>query len=144
GRSRRLWYVACRLDGGVTEKPHVLIVDDDPLIRDLLRSTLREDYHVEEVPDGRRALNRLERAHLDVIITDNFMPHVSGVELLTWASHDAPQTVGLLITGYENLPEVQNATERGAIYGIIAKPFDRQFLLEMVRKAVAEANARRG
>jgi CheY-like chemotaxis protein len=128
----------------VSEKPRVLIVDDEPLNRDLLRRVLMWDYQIEEAADGKAALELLGKASFDVIIADHAMPYVSGVELLTKARHDAPHTVGLLLTGYEDLPEVQEARIQGAVYGVIGKPFDHPVLLEMVRKAVAEATARRG
>ncbi len=128
----------------MSEKPRVLIVDDEPLNRDLLRRVLMWDYQIEEAPDGKAALDMLSKAKFDVIIADHAMPYVSGVELLTRARTDAPQTVGLLLTGYEDLPEVQEARQRGAVYGIIGKPFDHPVLLELVKKAVAEATARRG
>jgi adenylate cyclase len=101
------------------------------------------DYQIEEAPDGKAALELLSKSSFDVIIADHAMPYVSGVELLTKARSEAPQTVGLLLTGYEDLPEVQEARQQGAVYGVIGKPFDHPVLLEMVRKAVAEATARR-
>lgn len=128
----------------MSEKPRVLIVDDEPLNRDLLRRVLMWEYQIEEAPDGQAALDLLGKARFDVIIADHAMPYVSGVELLTRARTEAPHTVGLLLTGYEDLPEVQEARQKGAVYGIIGKPFDHPVLLEMVKKAVAEATARRG
>jgi len=125
-------------------KPRVLVVDDEPLNRDLLKRVLMWDYQVEEAPDGQAALELLKSKPFDVVVADHAMPLLSGVELLTRARTDAPAAVGVLLTGYEDLPEVQAARQQGAVFGIIGKPFDHPVLLEMVKRAAAESAARRG
>jgi CheY-like chemotaxis protein len=130
--------------GGEPGKRRILVVDDEPLNRDLLRRVLIWDYHIEEAPDGRAALAVLQQeGPFDVIIADHAMPYLSGVELLARARTEAPATVGLLLTGYEDLPEVQAAQRQGAVFGVIGKPFDHDVLLEMVDRAMGEASRRR-
>ena len=125
------------------DKPAVLVVDDEPLNRDLLRRVLVWDYQIEEAPDGLRALEGLRGGRFDVVVADHAMPHLSGVELLRQARAAAPATVGLLLTGYEDLPEVQEACAAGIVFGVIGKPFDQKELLDLVRRAVEESRRRR-
>jgi len=125
------------------EKPVVLVVDDEPLNRDLLRRVLQWDYRVEEAPDGQAALEALRGGGFDAVVADHAMPHLSGVELLRRARDEAPATVGLLLTGYEDLPEVRAACDDGIVFGVIGKPFDHHELLDLVRRAVEESRRRR-
>ncbi|GAC1337299.1 MAG: hypothetical protein NVSMB29_01410 [Candidatus Dormibacteria bacterium] len=74
----------------------ILLAEDDALIRQLLTEALeRSGYCVVAAPDGREALERLEEAQPDVLLTDMVMPHVDGLALLR-AVRDTP--------GYEKLP----------------------------------------
>ncbi|HJZ88018.1 MAG TPA: response regulator [Polyangia bacterium] len=125
------------------KKASVLVVDDEPLNRDLLRRVLTWDYQIEEAPDGREALALIKAQRFEVVVADHAMPFVSGVELLRHARADAPATVGLLLTGYEDLPEVQQAQAEGVVFGVIGKPFDQHVLLDLVRRAVEESRQRR-
>jgi CheY-like chemotaxis protein len=125
------------------EKPTLLIVDDEPLNRDLLRRVLAREYAIEEAPDGQAALELLCARSFDVVLADHAMPYLSGVELLSRARTETPVTVGLLVTGYDELPEVHEAAEQGIIFGVIPKPFDHNELVAVVRRAAQEAAARR-
>ena len=129
--------------GGAAVRARVLVVDDEPLNRDILRRVLFWDYQLEEAPDGRQALELLRAQAFDVVVADHSMPHVSGVELLRRARVECPATVGLLVTGYEDLPEVQAARRDGAVFGVIGKPFDHEVLLDLVRRAADESAKRR-
>src|SRR5208282_4523243 len=82
------------------EMVHILIVDDERSISELLEITFRKEGHRVEVANcGESAKKRLQSKIFDIIISDIRMPDMSGVELLTYAREVAPSTNFLLITG---------------------------------------------
>ena len=115
----------------------VLVVDDEPLNRDLLRRFLGRDFDVLEAEDAMAALALLGERSVDVVICDHLMPGRSGTEL----AHDIrarwPDLAVLLLTGYDDAPEVEAAVRDGAILEVIAKPWAAARLRASVAKAMA-------
>src|ERR1043166_2949028 len=91
----------------VREMAHILVVDDERSICELLEITFRKEGHrVEVAMNGDAAQRRLQSKIFDIIISDIRMPDMSGVELLTYAKEISPSTNFLLITG---VPTVETA-----------------------------------
>jgi len=105
---------------------NILIIDDDATSRDLLRLVFEYDgFHCREVENGALALTMLESQAFDIIILDNAMPVMTGLEFLNHLQHRSQQSNAPIImsTGLLN-PEVrEKATKLGA-YAIVGKPYD--------------------
>lgn len=118
------------------ELPTVLIVDDEPLNRELLRRVLYRDYRILEAPDAEAALDELGREPVHVLLCDQVMPGLSGTELAREVRRLYPQTIAVLLTGYEDAPEVGVACRDGIIAEVVAKPWAAPELKEAIERAI--------
>jgi len=116
-------------------KPRLLVVDDEPDMLDFLERVFRRDYDVDRASCADDALQRLAEADYELLITDQKMPRVSGVELLEAIGDRFPRMVRVLISGYAEMPEVQRAAERCRIHNYILKPVDSRKLVEAIAQA---------
>jgi two-component system, NtrC family, response regulator HupR/HoxA len=120
----------------VNEKPVVLVVDDEPLNRDLLRRVLYREYHVVEAADAEAALAVIDGRAVDAVLCDQVMPGRSGTELAREVRRRAPRVAILLLTGYEDAPEVARAIEDRAVDEVVGKPWIPKHLKEILVRAV--------
>jgi response regulator RpfG family c-di-GMP phosphodiesterase len=120
------------------EAPHpILIVDDEEIVLVALRDTLlREGYTVVASPHAIHALSVLREQPFSVIITDQQMPLVSGLEFLAQVREIQPDATRILITAVLNLSTVIDAINKGEIYRFVVKPWLREELLATVKNAV--------
>jgi len=118
-------------------RPTLLVVDDE---RDVLRSVhdlLRLDYRVVTCQRGAEALEVLRSAEpVQVILSDQKMPEMTGVEVLRQAKIIRPETTRLLFTAYADIRTVIDAVNQGHIFRYLAKPWDPEELEAVVRQAV--------
>lgn len=119
----------------VSEKPRLLIVDDEPDMLDFLERVFRPDYDVTRAAGAEEAILALERGEFQVLLTDHKMPRMSGIELLERVGGTHPEMVKVLISGFTEVPEIHRAIKRCAIHNYVVKPVDS----EKLRHAVAEA-----
>jgi DNA-binding NtrC family response regulator len=120
------------MSGKGQSKGRVLVVDDQPSIRRLLRRILEDDgYEVEEAKDGVDALALARVARFHLVITDLAMPRVDGMELLGAFKEASPETVVVLLTAYGTVPSAVEAMKRGA-FDYLAKPLDEPEELRVV------------
>jgi len=102
---------------------HILIVDDEPFIRQLLRRTVeREGFSVVEAVDGAAALDEMKQNSFDFVITDIQMPRMDGMQLLAEIKSEFPNTQVLMITAYAGKYSEEDIIAAGADY-FITKPF---------------------
>jgi len=125
----------------------ILIVDDEPENVNLLSNLLGETYSVYEARDGRTALEVLRRYEIRLVITDQRMPEMTGVELLERAREVRPDCARILVTAYPDVSNAIQAINRGHVHRYIAKPFDSRELRiavaqEIERVEMALANRR--
>ncbi len=115
------------------QRPCLLVVDDEPLNRELLRRVLRE-YRIEEAEDATAAMQVLERsaAHVRLILCDQLMPGLSGTQLAERVRDRWPDISFMLLTGYDDDPAVKSAHERGLVCDVIAKPWRGSALKELI------------
>jgi PAS domain S-box-containing protein len=111
------------LTGETRPKPALLIVDDEVAITRSLARSLRADFTVHTATSGDEALALLRSTPVAVILTDQRMPGMSGVELLEQARQIRPETIGLLLSGYSDSPALVAAINLG-VRGFIAKPWN--------------------
>jgi response regulator RpfG family c-di-GMP phosphodiesterase len=115
----------------------ILIVDDEEIVLVALRDTLvREGYDVVASPHAIHALSVLKQQEFSVVITDQQMPMVSGLEFLAQVREIQPQATRILITAVLSLGTVIDAINKGEIYRFIVKPWLREELLATVKNAV--------
>ncbi|MDP4302405.1 EAL domain-containing protein [Leptothrix discophora] len=114
----------------------LLLVDDEPNILNALKRLLRHDgYHIVTATSAAEGLQRLAEQTVDVIVSDQRMPGMTGVEFLHRARALYPSTVRLVLSGFTELQSIIDAVNEGAIYKFLTKPWDDQRL----RSHVAEA-----
>jgi DNA-binding response OmpR family regulator len=115
----------------------VLVIDDDPDVREFIASALEEQgYRVEEAADGREGLTKLERAAPDLVVLDFIMPGLSGADV---AKRIRAQRAGqpiLFVSGYSETEAVRAAAPGAPL---LAKPFRAETLHRAVRGALAGA-----
>jgi signal transduction histidine kinase len=99
----------------------ILVVDNEPLIRDLCRKVL-DDYHVVDAPDGEQALEIFMRGGIDVILTDVRMPKLDGLELLRRLKEREPTVVVIIMTGFADKELILQALKEDADDFIIKPP----------------------
>ncbi|TXT20734.1 MAG: response regulator receiver, partial [Gallionellaceae bacterium] len=114
----------------------LLLVDDEENITAALARQLRGDgYTILRASGGRQGLEMLAEHNIGVIISDQRMPEMTGVEFLGKVKGQYPKAVRMVLSGYADLDSVKEAINRGAIYKFITKPWDE----EMLRATVCEA-----
>ncbi len=117
--------------------PRILIVDDEEVIRLVLQETLvAEGYQVVVAPDALQALEIARSQSFSVILSDNHMPRMQGLEFLAKVREFQPNTSRILITGVVDLETVLASINRGELYRFIIKPWVREELLATIRNAV--------
>lgn len=115
----------------------ILIVDDEEIVLVALRDTLlREGYEVVSSPHAVHALSVLQEQEFSVIITDQQMPMVTGLEFLSQVRQIQPDASRILITAVLNISTLIDAINKAEIYRFIVKPWSREDLLAAVKSAV--------
>jgi signal transduction histidine kinase len=118
------------------ERKTLLIVDDEPVIRDLCKRALR-DYNVVEASDGEEALKVFLRGGIDVILTDVMMPKLDGLELLKKLKEHEPTVVVIMMTGFADKELILKALKADAD-DFINKPLNLLQLKSAVDKALVQ------
>jgi DNA-binding NtrC family response regulator len=113
----------------------VLVVDDNPIIQDILRQFLGKGYQVEVVANASQALAAVVRKHPDVMLLDVRMPGVDGLSLLKSLREMGVQTPIFVMTGYDSTQVALEALENGAT-GYLPKPFDLIHLDRLIAHAL--------
>lgn len=123
-----------------THSPKVLIVDDNDLMRTLLRGILRSEscQVVGEAKNGKLALELIERTFPDVVFLDVMMPEMDGLEVLQYIKERHPHIKVIMITGNPSVENVQESIQGGAS-GFIVKPFNTARVLDTLHKALQGA-----
>ncbi|MBI4846019.1 MAG: sigma-54-dependent Fis family transcriptional regulator [Candidatus Omnitrophica bacterium] len=115
-------------------KTHILVTDDEPLVRKSLKEILRyEGYNVTTAEDGEKALKVLEEYPVDIIMADIKMPNVGGIELLKKVRDRYPKTHIILMSAYANVENAVEAMRLGAT-DYITKPLDDEQVKNLIEK----------
>jgi CheY-like chemotaxis protein len=118
--------------------PSILVVDDEPDIRENLRDILTDlGYSVDTAPDGLSALALVRDKHYDVALLDLRMPGMDGLELYRRIKELRADTVAMIVTAYATDETAQAALEAGA-WKIVSKPVDLSFLMRLIDEAVEQ------
>ena len=147
-----MWLESRRLKSSMIGRdPHskvLLIVDDEPNVRHALRRALRRaPYSVLFAATGAEALQLMGENPVDVVLSDQRMPEMTGVELLRRVKAIHPDTIRLVLSGFTDLQSVTEAINQGAVYKFLTKPWDDRLLLANLdeafrQKALIDENRR--
>lgn len=141
---------ASRSDQAPERQRTLLLVDDEENILASLRRLLRRDgYQILTATSGQAGLELLARNAVDVIVSDQRMPGMTGVEFLRQVKNTHPQTVRLVLSGYTELQSITDAINEGAIYKFLTKPWEDDLLRANIEEAfrykeMADENLRLG
>jgi serine phosphatase RsbU (regulator of sigma subunit) len=130
----------------MTEKPAtILIVDDEDMVLSSLRGLflLQTSYEVLEADDPRKALERLSRTRVDLVISDFLMPQMNGIEFLKEVKKIQPDAIRILLTGYADKENAIKAINDVGLYHYLEKPWDNEALLSIVRNGLKEKSLRK-
>ncbi len=118
------------------QKPlRILLVDDEPLVREVLNACLAVDGHsVISVGDAREALEQIHSGAWDVVLTDRMMPGLSGEELAAEIKRFDPQIPVVLVTGM--LDAIEHAADISMVDVFLRKPFTQQTLRDSIVSAL--------
>jgi excisionase family DNA binding protein len=121
-----------------SDRPRVLVADDEASIRELLSKTLAlAEYDVETAPDGRAAVERLRLGHYDLLIADLKMPGLDGLTLIREAKRLKADLPVIIITGFSTESSAIEAVNLG-VAGYLTKPFRVPQVLAAAARALGE------
>src|SRR5207249_933664 len=107
-----------------TPKHSVLLVDDEPEILFSLRGLLRREFELFTAESGPQALELLKSHATHVIMSDQRMPGMTGIELLRQTRLHYPAAIRIVFTGYADIKAVIDAINEGHVYHYLTKPWD--------------------
>jgi two-component system probable response regulator PhcQ len=117
----------------------VLLVDDDQnVIRGLTRALRRQPYQLYTAQSGDEAMWILKAHDVDVIVTDEKMPGMSGGDLIAWVAENYPEVVRIVLTGYATTETAIRAINEGAVYHFFTKPCRDVHLAIAIREALEQ------
>jgi two-component system response regulator HupR/HoxA len=115
--------------------PTVLVIDDEIRSQEALRRTLEEDFKVFTASSAEAAQGVMERERVDILLCDQRMPGVSGVEFLKLARTQWPDTVRIIISGYTDSEDIIRGINEAGIYQYLLKPWQPDQLLLTLKNA---------
>jgi len=103
----------------------LLLVDDEPnIIRSLKRLLRSEPIAILTASNGREAMEIFQNQSIQVLLTDNIMPEMTGIELIKKVKACSPQTVRIILSGHSDMDAVLSAINEGEAYRFIMKPWN--------------------
>ncbi|HSH88731.1 MAG TPA: response regulator, partial [Ramlibacter sp.] len=126
-----------------TSRARLLLVDDEARILGALSALFRLKYDVMTCTDGHAALEMVRKHRPDVIISDQRMPQMPGVEFLRQAREVDPSSVRILLTGYSDLAAIVGSINDGEVFRFVNKPWSNQEMKDTVAQAVDIARSTR-
>jgi serine/threonine-protein kinase len=119
----------------MTEKLNILFVDDEKQILIPLKAMFKKQYKVFTAVSGTDALNIIHSNLISIIVSDQRMPEMPGIELLKQVKEISPLTIRILLTGYADLNAVVESVNTGEIFRFIEKPWNNERLKKTIETA---------
>jgi CheY-like chemotaxis protein len=121
---------------------HILVVDDEALIRYMVSKALNQlGVSVDVAEDGLQAQKKILAGNYDLVITDINMPEMNGVDLLRWMKKSRPHIEGIVMTGYD-IAEAMTDELSGTVTDYLTKPFPLVRLQEVVKRSIERLGCR--
>ena len=127
----------------MTTKGKILFVDDEKRVLNSMRGLFRRDYELFLTTDGAEAVQLVVQNDIDVIVADQRMPGISGVEVLGKVREASPRTVRILLTGYADPEAIEGSINVGEVFRFLSKPCPPKLLKETLRLAIEAAQGTR-
>jgi len=120
-------------------KHSVLFLDDEPSLTAALRRALhREPYHIFTAQTPTQALSLLDEQRIDVLVTDDQMPEMSGSHFVALVKRKYPSTIRMVLTGQPTLEATLRAINQGEVYRFLTKPINQFELALTIRQALVQ------
>ncbi len=121
-----------------TTRHCLLIVDDEPDVCDSVQNLLRREFRVLKAHSGEEGFRLMQEEEVHIVMSDQRMPQITGIELLTKLKARHPQAIRMLFTGFADLESIIAAINQGHIFQFMRKPWQPEELLAAVRQAALE------
>ena len=121
-----------------SSKHCLLVVDDEPDVCDSVHDLLRREFRVLKATSAQEGFRLMQEEEVHIIMTDQRMPRITGVEMLATVKVRNPNAVRMLFTGYADLESIIAAINEGHVYQFLKKPWQPEELLGAVRMAAQE------
>jgi DNA-binding NtrC family response regulator len=125
-------------------KANILFVDDEENILRTMKLIFGKTHNVFLASSGARALEIIDKNDIKVIVCDQRMPHMFGVEVLRKVMEISPSTMRILLTGYSDVSDIVDSINQAEIFRYIMKPWKNGYLREIVNLAIAAADETEG
>ncbi len=120
----------------VPEKPLLMFIDDEPRVLKSMRAMFRKDYEVYLANSGHEALQIMADKPIQVVVSDQRMPKMTGVEVLTQIKHSYPNVVRILLTGYADLEAIEASLNDAEVFRYLMKPCPAEEVREAVQSGL--------
>ncbi len=115
----------------------LLIVDDEEkILRSIERMLIDRDLKILKARNAREALDLIRNEEISVILSDNMMPGMTGVDMLSLAKSHAPDTIRILMTGRADLPTAIDAINKGEVFRFVTKPWNNEDLRQTITEGI--------
>jgi DNA-binding NtrC family response regulator len=125
-------------------KHSLLLVDDEPEILFSLQGLLRREFRLHTAGSADEAIRILEQHPIDIVMTDQRMPEITGVELMKRVRTEHPSAIRIVFTGYADIKAVIDAINHGGLFRYLTKPWDPDELIDVLHEAAEEYDRRVG
>ncbi len=116
----------------------VLIVDDEPDVCDSVHDLLRREFRVLKAHSAEEGYRIMQEEEVHIVMSDQRMPQITGIEMLTRLKARHPHAIRMLFTGFADLESIIAAINQGHIFQFLKKPWQPEDLLAAVRQAALE------
>ena len=116
----------------------VLIVDDEPDVCDSVHNLLRREFRVLKAHSAEEGYRIMQEEEVHIVMSDQRMPQITGIEMLTRLKARHPHAIRMLFTGFAELESIIAAINQGHIFQFLKKPWHPEDLLAAVRQAALE------
>lgn len=121
-----------------TTRHCVLIVDDEPDVCDSVQDLLRREFRVLKAHSAEEGYRIMQEEEVHIVMSDQRMPQITGIEMLTRLKARHPHAIRMLFTGFADLESIIAAINQGHIFQFMKKPWQPEELLAAVRQAALE------
>jgi DNA-binding NtrC family response regulator len=121
----------------MSDKPEILLIDDEPIVLDSLKILFKRDYKVLTAESGEQGIAEIKKhPNVKVVISDQRMPGLLGHETLREIKKISPHSIRILLTGYSDLEAILQSVNSGEVFRYINKPWDSARLTQVVQLGI--------
>ncbi len=121
-----------------SSKISILYIDDEHINLLAFRANFRREYEVFTAVSGIEGKALIEQNDIKIVVADQRMPKMTGIQFFEWIKEDHPNTIRILLTGFTDVSAVVDAINKGQVYSYISKPWDEEELRGTFEKAFKE------